>query len=262
MAKIGLNSFRYSVLTEAQNGTPTYAGALTPAKAISCSVSIENNEAKLYADDVLAESDTSFGSGTVTIGIDDDDQGTMATLLGHSIDAGGAMVRSATDVAPYVGFGRIIVKMVNNARKYKVEFLYKVKFSEPSQEDNTQGESVEFATSTMEGTVATLANGKWSESKVFDTKADALAYLEGLLGGTAGTTYTVTLSYGTGSGTPATITANANQVVSLPNSDAITPPSGKHFIGWDSTSGATKADLGTSYLVTGNVTLYAIYANN
>lgn len=182
MAKIGLNSFRYSVLTEATDGTPSYDGANTPAKAVSCSVSISNNDVKLYADDALAESDTSFQSGSVTIGIDDEDQATMATLLGHTVDSTSqAMIRNVNDIAPYVGFGRIVVKMINNVKKYKVEFLYKVKFSEPSQEDQTKGETVEFATTTLEGTVATLANGKWSETKTFNTKTEALTYLEGLM---------------------------------------------------------------------------------
>jgi phi13 family phage major tail protein len=184
MARIGLNNFRYGILTEAPNGTPSYGGALTPAKAISCSVSISNNEAKLYADDVLAESDTSFQSGTVTFGIDDEDQETMANLLGHEVDESGEMVRNANDTAPYIGFGRIVVKMVGGVYKYKVEFLYKVKCSEPSQEDSTKGESLEFNTSEIEATIATLANGDWSKTKTFDTKAEALSYLEGLLGTT------------------------------------------------------------------------------
>ena len=182
MAKIGLNSFRYSVLTEGVDGTPTYDGAKTPAKAISCNVSISNNEAKLFADDILAESDTSFQSGTCSIGIDDEDQATMAELLGHSVDSQtGVMKRNADDVAPYVGFGRIIKKMVGGVIKWKVEFLYKVKFAEPTQENSTQGENLEFGTSTLEGQILTLANGDWSESKTFDTKADALTFLEGLM---------------------------------------------------------------------------------
>lgn len=180
MAKIGLNNFRYSVLTEAADGTPTYAGAVKPAKAISCNVSVSNNEAKLYADDMLAESDTSFAGGTATIGIDDEDTETMAAILGHTVEDG-EMVRNANDTAPYVGFGRVVVKMVNNVRKYKVEFLYKVKFAEPSQEDTTKGENIEFSTSELEGTVAALANGKWSITKTFDTQAAAITYLEGLL---------------------------------------------------------------------------------
>lgn len=185
MAKIGLNNFRFSELTEAADGTPTYAGAKKPAKAISCSVSITSNSAKLYADDALAESDTSFQSGTVTIGLDDENLEMQAEMLGHTY-TNGEVVRNANDAAPYVGLGRIVVKMINNVKKYKVEFLYKVKFSEPSQEESTKGESLEFATGTMEGTVAALANGDWSKAEVFDTQAAALTYLEGLLAAPSG----------------------------------------------------------------------------
>ena len=110
MAKIGLNNFRYSKLTESETGTATYAGAKKPARAVSCKVSVSTSSASLYADDVLAESDTSFNNGTVTIGIDEEDNATMADLLGH-----------------------------------------------------------------------TLADGTWSKTKTFDTQADAIKYLEGLM---------------------------------------------------------------------------------
>lgn len=183
MANIGLNNFRYSKLTEA-DGEATYAGPKTPAKAISCSVSISTSSATLYADDALAESDTSFQSGTVTIGIDEDDVETLAELLGHTTtgtDGEKEMVRKATDQAPYVGFGRVVTKMVKGVYKYKVEFLCKVKFSEPSQENNTKGESLEFATTELEGQIATLEDGTWSKAKTFDTKDEAIEYLESLL---------------------------------------------------------------------------------
>lgn len=183
MAKIGLKNFLFGILTEASDGSATYGEAVKPAKAISCSVDISNNEASLYADDALAESDTSFQNGTVTLGIDDEDLAVMATLLGHQITDGN-MVRNANDTAPYVGLGRIITKMVSNVLKYKVEFLCKVKFSEPSQEDNTKGESLEFGTSEIEGTVAALADGNWSIAQTFDTMTAAQEYLNGLFGTT------------------------------------------------------------------------------
>lgn len=182
MARIGLNNFRYSKLTETDDGTAKYAGAKKPAKAVSCKVNISTSSAKLYADDTLAESDTAFQSGTVTIGIDEEDAQTMADLLGHTVEEdGGEMVRNANDTAPYVGLGRVVVKMVNGVRKYKAEFLCKVKFSEPSQDDKTKGESVEFTTSELEGTVSTLADGTWSKTKTFATQAEAITYLEGLM---------------------------------------------------------------------------------
>lgn len=179
MAKIGLQNFLYGALTEDAQGNATYGTAKKPARAISCNVSITNNDVRLYADDVVAESDTSFSAGTVTIGIDDEDIEMMGDLLGHTV-TDGEMVRKATDVAPYVGFGRILTKMVNGVLKYKVEFLTKVKFSEPSAEETTRGETVEFGTSELEGTVVTLADGTWSKCKTFDTIAEARTYLTGL----------------------------------------------------------------------------------
>lgn len=185
MAKIGLNNFRYSKLTESGEGKATYDGAKKPAKAISCKVDISNNDASLYADDVLAESDTSFQKGSVTVGIDNEDAQVMADILGHTVSEDGELVRNANDVAPYIGFGRIVTKMVNGAYKYKVEFLHKVKFSEPSQNDETKGESVSFSTTELAGTVATLADGTWSKTKTFDTKTEAVTYLEGLMAKTS-----------------------------------------------------------------------------
>ena len=179
MAKIGLQNFLYGVLTETSNGTATYGEALKPGKAVSCNVSISSNDAKLYADDSWAESDTSFQSGTVSIEVDNADLTTQATLLGHTI-SGEEMVRKATDTAPYVALGRIVTKMVAGNYQYKVEFLSKVKFSEPSQEDTTKGESVEFGTTTLEGIVSTLADGTWSKTQTFETITEARTYLNGL----------------------------------------------------------------------------------
>ena len=261
MAKIGLNNFRYAKLTEAPDGTPSYDGAKKSARAISCNVEVSNNEAKLYADDALAETDTSFQQGTVTIGVDDEDLGTMADLLGHTY-SNGEIIRSGDDVAPYVGLGRVVVKMINNVRKYKVEFLYKVKFAEPSQNDQTKGENLEFSTPEMQGNVATLANGKWSIAKTFDTQAAAIAYLEGLLaaGGSAVTiTYDVTTNGGTG--TVAAVSAYVGQTIVVNDGSGITPPTNKVFAGWDTTSTAAVPDITGTYHVTGAATLYAIYVS-
>lgn len=189
MAKIGLSNLIWSRLTEGADGTPSYDGAKTLGKAVSASVSITNNSATLYADNVLAESDTSFQTGTITCGVDEDADATFAPLLGHTITEG-LVVKASTDVAPFVGVGRIITKMVSGVLYYKAEVLYKVKFAEPSQDNTTKGESIEFGTSEIEGTIATLADGKWSTSQTFATKENALAFIQGLFA--SGVTYTYT----------------------------------------------------------------------
>lgn len=256
MAKIGLRNFLFGILTEGSDGTATYGEAQKPAKAISCSVSITNNEATLYADDSLAESDTSFQSGTVTLGIDDDNDIMLATLLGHTI-TNGEIECNSSDAAPYVGLGRIITKMVGGVYKYKVEFLRKVKFSEPSQEDNTKGESLEFGTTEIEGTVATLADGRWRAAKTFNTMPEAQAYLESFFG--SATPATVTYNVNGGSGTIAAVDTYVGATITVNDGSGITPPTDKVFIGWDTSSTATIPDVVGTYKVAGDVTLYAVY---
>jgi phi13 family phage major tail protein len=176
MAKIGLKNFRYAILTENQNGTHTYGGAKIPGKAISCSVSITSNSAKLRADDEDAEVCTDFSGGSVSVGIDRDDLQTQADLLGHTL-TNGNLVRNANDAAPYVGFGRVITLLRDGVKKYKTEILYKVKFAEPNQEEQTKQESVSFNTSTLEGQIGTLANGDWSDAQIWDDFDDAMEHI-------------------------------------------------------------------------------------
>ena len=262
MAKIGLNNLWYSKLTEAADGTPSYDGAKSFGKAISASVSITNNSAMLYADDTLAESDTSFQSGTITLGTDDDREATFADILGHAIDENGNVVRNVDDVAPYVALARIIVKMVGNVKSYKVEMLYKVKFSEPSEDDNTRGESVEFSTPTIEGAIVALANGNWSESQTFATKAAAVAFIQGKLAA-SGTTFRVNYDANGGTGSIATVVVNAGNSTTLNSGSTLTAPSNKEFAGWALTSGAASAayEGGETYYPASDVTFYAVWAN-
>ena len=262
MAKIGLNNFFYAKLTEASDGTPTYDGGKSFGKAVSCNVSISNNSATLYADDSLAESDTSFQNGTVSLTVDDDREATFADVLGHEIDENGLVVRNVNDVAPYVALARIIVKLVNNVKLYKAEILYKVKFSEPSSDTNTRGESVEFATPTIEGQISALANGKWSEAKTFSTKAEALAFILGTLA-VAGSTFRVNYDANGGTGTINAQTVDVGDSTTLDTGSGLTAPTDKAFAGWALTSGATQADYagGATFYPTKDTTFYAVWVD-
>ena len=179
MARIGLKNFRYGILDEE---TETYESVKTPGKAVDCKVSLDLNSAELYADDSLAESDYSFKKGTISLEVAEEGI-IFAKLLGHAVSEsdGNEVVRSANDVAPYVAVGRILTKMVNNVKSYKVEFLSKVQFKEPATEEKTKGESIEFGTAKIEGTIMQLADGTWSKAKTFATYTEAETYLNGLL---------------------------------------------------------------------------------
>ena len=260
MAKIGLRNFLYGILTEETDGSASYGVAKKPAKAVSCKVDVTNNDAKLYADDGLAESDTTFQSANVTLGVDDEDDATVAELLGHQI-VNGEVIRNAYDTAPYVGIGRIITKIVGGVYKYKVEFLKKVKFAEPSQDDNTKGENVQFGTSELAGIASTLANGDWSATETFNTMAEAQAYLNSFFGSATPATVTYDVTTNGGSGTVADVETYVGATITVNDGAGITPPTDKVFAGWDTTATAETPDIVGTYKVTGDVTLYAIYVD-
>lgn len=181
MARIGLKNFRYSELDENEEViAPKSLG-----KAIDCKVSLELNSAELYADDALAESDYTFNKGTVAITVDDDDDKTLAPLLGHKISEDGEVIRLDTDIAPFIAFGRILTKVVKGVYKYKVEFLSKVKFKDAMPDEKTKGESIEFTTTSIEGSVMKKTNGEWSRTKTFESYKEASDYLDSLLTKTA-----------------------------------------------------------------------------
>jgi phi13 family phage major tail protein len=179
MAKTGLKGLRYAVL---DLGDGTYGTPASLGKGVSASVSVNSTDAKLYADDALAESDSSFSSATVSVTVDDSRDATvLAPLLGHTVTAT-EVIRNGGDVAPYVGLGRIVTKVVDNVKAYKVEFLTKVKFKEPNQEEATRGDSVEFGTTTIEGDASVNATGVWSKAKEFATVELAEEYLDACFG--------------------------------------------------------------------------------
>lgn len=184
MARIGLKNFRYSLLDENEK----VKEPKTLGKAIDCKVSLELNSAELYGDDGLCESDYTFNKGTVTITVDDDDDTILAPLLGHDISEDGEIVRKDTDVAPYIAFGRILTKTVGGVYKYKVEYLSKVKFKDTMPDEATKGESIEFTTVSIEGSVMRKTDGEWSKSKTFTTYKDASDYLDSLLTATTNVT--------------------------------------------------------------------------
>lgn len=184
MAKLGLKCPVYAIATD--NGSAiTYAGGAVFAKATEADVNISVNDVKLPADDAVAETDKSFSSGTITIGIDDFSSAAKVAVLGYVegsvIDAvtGEKELTTAGASAPYVGFGFYSKGTKSNAKYWRAIWLKKVMFGEPSDTFKTQGESVEFQTQSVVGTILTASYDStlWKEEARFSTEAAAIAWL-------------------------------------------------------------------------------------
>ena len=150
MATIGLDKLYYSKITEGTNGDETYATPVSLAKAMTDELSVELAEATLYADDGAAEVVKEFQSGTLTLGVDDIGKSVAEDLTGATIDENGVLVSASEDGGDPVAIG-FRAKKANG--KYRYFWLYRVKFGIPATNLTTKGESIEFSTPTIEGTV-------------------------------------------------------------------------------------------------------------
>ena len=187
MATIGLRNFRYG---EMNDDGETYKAPATLGGAIECKVSLDIAEAELYADDILKEKATAFKKGTMTLGVDDDDDSIFAVLLGEKVGTYKPSgqeettvpeyVSGSEDIPKYFGFGQVVPKMINGSRKYKVEWFPKVQFKPYVTDKKTKGDSLEFTTPSIEGTVFENNNKEWRRRATFDSEEQANTYLDSL----------------------------------------------------------------------------------
>lgn len=150
MATIGLDKLYYAPITEDANGNETYGTPVQLAKAISADLSVELNEATLFADDGQAEAVKEFKSGTLSLGVDDIGNDAAAALVGATLDSNGVLISGGEDVAQYVAVG---FRAKKSNGKYKYYWLYRVLFGVPATNLATKGDSITFSTPTIEGTI-------------------------------------------------------------------------------------------------------------
>ena len=150
MATIGLDKLFYAPITEDSNGNETYGTPVQLAKAISADLSVELNEATLFADDGQAEAVKEFKSGTLSLGIDELGADVAAELVGARVDSNGVLVSSGEDVSRYVAIG---FRAKKSNGKYRYYWLYRVLFGIPATNLATKGDSITFSTPTIEGTI-------------------------------------------------------------------------------------------------------------
>lgn len=198
MAVVGM---RYPVAapiaTETEGAAIVYSAGFVIAKAIRANITYNRNDNPLYADDTIAENDTGLTSVDIELEIDKLTDDVRKNLLGD-IETGtstAAVIEQTDASAPYAGFGYMRVLVEGGDKKYQGVWFHKCQFTEPSEETNTKGETIEWGTPTLNAQamgvrIDSTGAIKYSKRKTFTTAADCVAWLDGLAGITGTTTTT------------------------------------------------------------------------
>ena len=190
MAGVGLSKC-YAAKYAASGGVVSYSDGALIGKAVEFSTSIDTpDDNNLYADNAIAESDTSFAGGTLTISTDDMEQTAAALILGitpTTVSVGDSSVSELIyddDAAsPDLGYGTIVKKKVNGVYKYRAVVLTKIKFNVPEDSATTQGDTIEWQTPSLTAKIMRDDSTKhaWKREATLSTEGEAEAYIKQVL---------------------------------------------------------------------------------
>lgn len=148
--RIGCDNLVYAKMKteDTVDAAPVY-DTVTPAPGVM-SLNINPNGAQetLFADDGPMETASTLGKIEVEIQKAELNTQNKADLLGHEIDANGALVYGDSDIPPWVAIG---FRTLKSNGKYRHVWLYKGKFTEPEDNNETKGDSINFQTDTISG---------------------------------------------------------------------------------------------------------------
>lgn len=196
MAGIGMYGVYYSKATIANGVVTGYAGVQTMGKAISASFEPSTpDDNPLYANNAVAENDSSGASGgTLTLTLDRLTQEAAADLYGLTVEDvevtvgsgsgtqvdGTALKYTGNEQSAPVGVAFIRQNQVDGVRNHEVILYRRATFSMPADSAQTMGESIEWQTPEIEGTVMGLegdGTNAWFEQVIFPTQEAAIVYI-------------------------------------------------------------------------------------
>lgn len=150
MAQIGLKDVYIADITEGANGYETYGNPEYLAPAITVDITINRTNSKLYADDKVEDEVDEFTGGTISVNTSRLSDSMTAKLTGATVDQNGLLIETAENNSPYKAIG---FKSKTSKGKYRYMWLYRVKFSPVKETFNTKGETINFGTPTIEGSI-------------------------------------------------------------------------------------------------------------
>lgn len=205
MAGIGMYGVYYSKATIANGVVTGYAGVQTMGKAISASFDPNTpDDNPLYANNAIAENDSSSASGgTLTLTLDRLTMDAAADLYGLEVEevsvnvgeapgtkaTGKALKFTGMEQSSPVGVAFIRMNQEDGVRNHEVVLYRRVTFGMPAEEAQTLGESIEWQTPEIDGSVMGLegdGTNAWYEKVRFDTQAAAIAYITNYFAAPAG----------------------------------------------------------------------------
>lgn len=153
--RIGVSNFHYAIMTTEDTLTtpPAYDAVKSAPGIMSININPNASVDTLFADDGPFETATTIGQVEVEVQKNNLSTENKADLLGKTIDTKGGLISSSTDIPPWVAIG---FRSLKSNGKYRYCWLYKGKFQDPEDNNETKGDSINWQSDTITGNFVRL----------------------------------------------------------------------------------------------------------
>ena len=148
--RIGCDNLVYAIMKteDTAETAPVYDAVVKAPGVMSINISPNASQETLFADDGPMDTASTLGRIEVEIQKNELTTKNKSDLLGHAIDTNGALVYGDSDISPWVAIG---FRTLKSSGKYRYVWLYKGKFNEPEDNNETKGDSINFQSDTISG---------------------------------------------------------------------------------------------------------------
>ena len=156
----GVEKAYYAILKQDEEN-PTYEQAKYLPGLREISVTANEEQATIYAENRLYDSENSLGEIEVTLDFTSIDTSDYAALFGKKLAQSGGIIESADDQPPYIAL--MVEKTLSGGVKEYLT-LFKGKLSLPEDKAKTKEGKTEYQTVSLSGIFMPLENGIWKHS--------------------------------------------------------------------------------------------------
>lgn len=183
MAQIGMLYPVFAPIQSMSGTTITYGTGVVIGRAVAGSLQWTRDDAVLYGDDAIAESDNTATGYTLDITTTEMTEDVESTILGTTKNSN--TYEEYNNPGPDGGMGYVQVLKRNGALLYRGVWYPRISFAKTSEDSNTRGQSIQWGTPQIHGTGlgvfdSTTGKSLLRKKQVFSTAASALAWLKGL----------------------------------------------------------------------------------
>ena len=154
--RIGCDNLVYAKMTTEETAleAPVYGEVIPAPGVMHVNINPNASLATAFFDDGPGETASTLGNIDVEIQKNALTAQNKADLLGHTIDANGGVVYGDNDTPPWVAIG---FRTLKSNGKYRYVWLYKGRFADPEDNNETKADSVNFQSDNIKGQFVKLS---------------------------------------------------------------------------------------------------------